>query len=606
MSVPFFLSAMDANNVEIVAAGLCPEPTADRLTMPMGGPCSSPHGAHAQKEAPTPLEPIENRDAARLAESGLAPSGDVVASNSPIQVPTVSEDVSDPAHDDADTETDTVMGVNELADILQQLEDPPPLLEQVADQPFDPSPPPVVEPIAAQEYDMDLWEHNSVVAESVGADSKPASEAGDFDDGDEMSAFGDGHHADDEEEGEAGGEDAAAAGAGHRSEPEDDEEEGEAGGEDAAAAGDGYRSEPEDDEEEGSLQGDFTGPEAELMREAAEEEAAYVAELHRRRIASMQAKAAEAEAAEHRRLAFLAEAEKHGLRRLASVQAQRSFPGAAEAAANPGAADALIKAADDSTTEEEEDAPAEPAPAEPAPARPPSPPPFAFVMELGLWQEFNKILLGAEVDTGVFWTVVFGTPEPPVAKPGKRKLPDFGAAGKSPRNPRAAGKSPRKPAGKGKAPAPAEQECIEISDGEYAPPPEAKRCRQVLTPRAQPRRDCKKPVVIDLEKSDDEMEGVIAYERHDQKPLDDDDSDDPPPEIYIRGINPKGKMCMCRWCGAQVEGCDDCIAFRHWMKSVCEIRCSECPESDIVQCCEECDGDKRFAYSQWLAGEESE
>lgn len=223
------------------------------------------------------------------------------------------------------------------------------------------------------------------------------------------------------------------------------------------------------------------------------------------------------------------------------------------------------------------------------PAVPAAPPPFAFIMELGTWQAFNKILLGAEVDTSAFWCVVFGTPEPPVS-PGKRKLPDF----------RAAGKPARKPARKPKTKAPADAAAvIELSsDGEYVPAP--KRRQEVhARSRAQPRRDCARRVVIDLDNSGDEMEKVVAYDPYTGL------NDDAPEEIFIRGVNSKGKICPCLWCGEVEDGCDDCMAFRHWIKSVCTIKCCMCPEVDIQGCCFQCDDEKRQAYKQWIV-EDSE
>lgn len=456
----------------------------------------------------------------------------------------------------------------------EQFEDElPPLLEQV-DQRVDPSPPPVVDQIAAQDPD-EGWDRISDAASERAASERSAS-AADFDA--QLSEYGDGgdgHDADSEQE------------------PEDDEEDGVPEPEDAEErrvrvrlSGADCEPEPEDDEE-GELYDDDDLLDAEERRKE---------------------DAAEAEAERSRLL-------------LAAAQVQGQFPGAAAAAR--AAAAALIAGDGSTTEEEEEEAPAaeaeEDAPAAEAPvpaaveAAVPAPPPFATCMRLDAWQEMNKAFFGAEVDTLTLWWVIFSR-EPAAVEAGQRKrgrkLPDFGAAGKSPK--------PPKPARKTKNTASASTgEVVELYSGDesvLAPKRlksrfhamvDARAAGRVKPPscgksprmpsRVQPPRECAQQAqqVIDLAHSDVDMEEEVPFQPH--TGLD----DDAPDEIFIRGVH-KRKMCRVKRCGEDEEGCNDCSAFRDWIKSAHPPQCEDCPEDEIESCCPACDGEKRDAYMQWL------
>ena len=453
----------------------------------------------------------------------------------------------------------------------EQFEDElPPLLEQV-DQRVDPSPPPVVDQIAAQDPD-EGWDRISDAASERAASERSAS-AADFDA--QLSDYGDGgdgHDADSEQE------------------PEDDEEDGVPEPEDAEErrvhvrlSGADCEPEPEDDEE-GELYDDDDLLDAEERRKE--------------------------DAAE-------AEAERSRLLLLGAAQAQRRFPGAARAAAARAAAPI---AGDGSTTEEEEEeAPAveaeEDAPVAEAPvpaaveAVVPAPPPFAMCVRLDVWQEMHKAFFGAEINPLTLWWVIFTEPRVSSGK-GKRKLPDFGAADKPP-------KSARKPARKTKNTASASTgEVVELSSGDesvLAPKPksrfhamvDARAAGRVKPPscgksprmpsRVQPPRECAQQAqqVIDLAHSDVDMEEEVPFQPH--TGLD----DDAPDEIFIRGVH-KCKMCRVKRCGEDEEGCNDCSAFRDWIKSAHPPQCEDCPEDEIESCCPACDGEKRDAYMQWL------
>ena len=429
----------------------------------------------------------------------------------------------------------------------EQFEDELPLLEQVG-QRVDSPPPPVDVPIAAQDPD-EGWDRISERAAS-----ERSASAADFDA--QLSDYGDGgdgHDADSEQE------------------PEDDEEEGVPEPEDAEErrvsvrlSGADCEPEPEDDEE-GELYDDDDLLDAEKRREE---------------------DAAEAEAERSRIL-------------LAAAQVQGQFPGAAAAAAARAAA--LIPGGD-STTEEEGE--------EEAPAVVPAPPPFATCMRLDAWQEMNKAFFGAEVDTLTLWWVIF--PPTPRVSGGKRKLPNFGAAGKPP-----------KPARKTKNTASASAstgEVVELSSGDesvesvLAPKPKSRframvdaRAAGLVKPpscgksprmpsRVQPPRECAQQAqqVIDLVTSDVDMEEEVPYEPH--TGLD----DEAPDEIFIRGVTDKRKTCRVKRCGEDEEGCNNCSAFRDWIRTAHPPQCEDCPEDEIESCCPACDGEKRDAYMQWL------
>ena len=62
----------------------------------------------------------------------------------------------------------------------------------------------------------------------------------------------------------------------------------------------------------------------------------------------------------------------------------------------------------------------------------------------------------------------------------------------------------------------------------------------------------------------------------------------------------KRKMCRVLRCGEDEEGCNDCQAFRDWIRSARPLKCEQCPEDDIERCCPACDEEKREEYKQWL------